>query len=313
MRNDRTIPQIWTRGLVPAGLAVLLILLLAFHRFVPNAIGNLGSLIETFLPWLGWLILPLGVWAGLRRSATAGIAIALVAVLWLSMYGGLLPDKQNGEGDLRVITHNVDVDNTDPQATVDILLAADADVIALEELDETAQSFYTETLQADYPHSVRHGTVGLWSRHEIVASDPVDIEIGWTRAMRAQLETPDGPVAVYVAHLASVRVGSDGFTSEQRDNTARALGAAISAEELESVILLGDLNGTMQDRSLASVSYQLSSTQAEAGAGFGFSWPASFPMARIDQILVRGLSATNSWTLERTGSDHLPLAADLKF
>ena len=31
------------------------------------------------------------------------------------------------------------------------------------------------------------------------------------------------------------------------------------------------------------------STQGAAGNGFGFSWPASFPMARIDQIMVKGV------------------------
>lgn len=32
-------------------------------------------------------------------------------------------------------------------------------------------------------------------------------------------------------------------------------------------------------------------------------------MARIDQIMVRGISPEASWTLPRTSSDHLPIAA----
>jgi vancomycin resistance protein VanJ len=51
------------------------------------------------------------------------------------------------------------------------------------------------------------------------------------------------------------------------------------------------------------------STQGAAGDGFGFSWPASFPMARIDQIMVKGVDPISSWSLPRTGSDHLPVAA----
>ena len=39
------------------------------------------------------------------------------------------------------------------------------------------------------------------------------------------------------------------------------------------------------------------STQGAAGDGFGFSWPASFPMARIDQIMVKGVEPVTSWTL----------------
>jgi vancomycin resistance protein VanJ len=305
------VPKIWTRGLVPAALALLVAVFIEFHRFVPNTIGNLGSLLETFLPWLGWLVLPLAIWAALRRSVTAGIAVLIPLALWVLMFGELLPDKSDGQSDLRVLTHNVDVDNTDTTGTVQTILDADPDIIALEELDEQAQQTYQSGLAQDYQYSAQFGTVGLWSRYEILESRAVDIGIGWTRAMRAQLDTPAGPAAVYIAHLASVRVGSEGFTSQQRDNTAQALGRAIADEQLERVILLGDLNGTLQDRSLAPITYQLNSTQAEAGSGFGFSWPASFPMTRIDQILVRGITATKSWTLEPTGSDHLPLAADL--
>lgn len=65
----------------------------------------------------------------------------------------------------------------------------------------------------------------------------------------------------------------------------------------------------MNDRSLNAVTSQLRSTQGAAGDGMGFSWPAGFPMARIDQILVRGVEPVASWSLPRTDSDHLPIAA----
>jgi vancomycin resistance protein VanJ len=65
----------------------------------------------------------------------------------------------------------------------------------------------------------------------------------------------------------------------------------------------------MNDRALNAVTSQMRSTQGAAGNGFGFSWPASFPMARIDQIMVRGLTPESSWTLPQTASDHLPVAA----
>ena len=46
-------PGIWRRGIVLAILAVLVSLLMIFHAQLPNTIGNLGSLTETFLPWFG--------------------------------------------------------------------------------------------------------------------------------------------------------------------------------------------------------------------------------------------------------------------
>ena len=71
------------------------------------------------------------------------------------------------------------------------------------------------------------------------------------------------------------------------------------------MVLLGDLNGSMDDRAFDSITSQLRSAQDAAGDGFGFSWPAGFPVARIDQILVRGVKPMSSWVLPATGSDHL--------
>jgi len=157
------------------------------------------------------------------------------------------------------------------------------------------------------------GTVGLWSKYPLSDVKAVDIRLGWKRAMRATVAAPAGQVAVYVAHLPSVRVKLEaGFTARQRDKSADALGEAIADEPLPNIVLLGDLNGTMNDRALNAVTSQMRSTQGAVGSGFGFSWPASFPMARIDQILVKGAEPESSWTLPATASDHLPIAARVR-
>ncbi|MFE9437918.1 endonuclease/exonuclease/phosphatase family protein [Streptomyces sp. NPDC006602] len=300
----------WRRGLVVAGLAVLVALIMLLHAQIPNRVGNLGSLIETFLPWLGVAVPVLLVLAVVRKSATALIAVLLPLVVWLNLFGGLLTDKAAGGGDLTVATHNVNADNPDPSGTARDVAASGADVVALEELTEAAVPTYEKALASTYKYHSVQGTVGLWSKYPLTGVKPVDIKLGWTRAMRATVTTPVGQVAVYVAHLPSVRVKLEaGFTAHQRDKSADALGEAIADEKLTRVVLLGDLNGTMNDRSLNAVTSQMRSTQGAAGSGFGFSWPASFPMARIDQIMVKGIEPESSWTLPETGSDHLPVAA----
>ena len=75
------------------------------------------------------------------------------------------------------------------------------------------------------------------------------------------------------------------------------------------LVLLGDLNGTTDDHAFADLTSQMRSAQDAAGDGFGFSWPARFPLIPIDQILVRGVTPVSSWVLPATGSDHLPVAA----
>ncbi|MCL6732640.1 endonuclease/exonuclease/phosphatase family protein [Streptomyces neyagawaensis] len=306
-RGDR---GIWRRGAVVAVLALLVALAMVLHAQVPNSVGNLGSLTETFLPWLGIAIPLLLVLAIVRRSAIALIAVLVPTIVWLNLFGGLVTSKTGGGGDLMVVTHNVNADNPDPSGTAGDVAASGADVVALEELTEAAVPVYEKALATTYPHHEVVGTIGLWSKYPMSATKPVDIKLGWQRAMRSTVTTPEGPVAVYVAHLPSVRVKlAAGFTARQRDRSANALGEAIADEPLQDVVLLGDLNGTMNDRALNAVTAQMRSTQGAAGDGFGFSWPASFPMARIDQIMVRGLEPTASWTLPATGSDHLPVAA----
>ena len=306
-RGDR---GIWRRGAVLAALAVLIALVMLLHAQIPNAIGNLGSLIETFLPWLGVFVPVLLLLGLLRKSATALIAVLLPAAVWLNLFGGLISDKSATGGDLTVATHNVNADNPDPSGTARAVAASGADVVALEELTTSAVPVYEKALASTYKHHAVEGTVGLWSKDPLTGVKAVDIKLGWTRAMRATVAAPDGQVAVYVAHLPSVRVKmAAGFTARQRDKSADALGEAIADDRLPRKILLGDLNGTMNDRALNAVTSQMRSTQGAAGSGFGFSWPASFPMARIDQIMVQGVEPLSSWTLPETGSDHLPVAA----
>ncbi|MFD5870907.1 endonuclease/exonuclease/phosphatase family protein [Streptomyces sp. NPDC060322] len=302
---------IWRRGVLLALCSVLLTVVMVFHAEIPNTIGNLGSLIETFLPWFGLLVPVLLVLGLVRRSATALIALILPLAVWLNLFGGLLfADKSGTGGDLTVATHNVNAGNPDPAGTAQQVAGSGADIVALQELPGGKVAAYEDALADAYPHHSVQGTVGLWSKYPVSDSSPVDIKLGWTRAMRATVTTPEGAVKVYVAHLPSVRVKLNaGFTANQRDDSADALGEAIADEPIERVVLLGDLNGTMNDRSLNAVTAQMRSTQGAAGDGFGFSWPASFPMARIDQIMVRGVEPLASWTLPATDSDHLPIAA----
>ncbi|MER7515487.1 endonuclease/exonuclease/phosphatase family protein [Streptomyces sp. NPDC126499] len=301
----------WRRGRVLAALAVLTAGLMAFPRVVPGSAGRLGSLLETFLPWLGLVTVGLLVLALLRRSATALVALLLPAAAWTHLFAGLLgPDP--GRADLVVTQHNVSDENADPAGTARALARAEPDLIALEELVSPALPVYARTLATSHPHHAVRGTVGLWSRHPLTDVRTVDVKPRaitepWSRGLRAVARTPHGDIAVYVAHLPSVRVGASGLASAWRDESAELLGRAIAAEEHRTVLLLGDLNGTVDDRGLAP----LTSRMNTAERGFAFSFPASFPLARIDQVMARSATVGRIRTLPATGSDHLPVTAGI--
>src|SRR4051812_42350223 len=135
-------PAAWKRGRLLAAAALLPGLLLLLHAEVPNRPGNLGSLVETFLPWFGLFVPVLLAGALWRRSASAVTALLLPAVVWLSLFGGLLGDKSHPGGDLTVAEHNVDAGNADPARTARDLAASRADLLALVELTEQARGLY---------------------------------------------------------------------------------------------------------------------------------------------------------------------------
>ncbi|WP_405020404.1 endonuclease/exonuclease/phosphatase family protein [Kitasatospora sp. NBC_00070] len=159
------------------------------------------------------------------------------------------------------------------------------------------------------PYRAVEGTVGLWSRYPLTDVRPVDLKpraltADWRRVLRATLHTGEGETAVYVVHLPSVRLGPGGYGADRRDESARLPAAVLAAEPLARVILLGDLNGTLDDRGLAPVTRLLGENGRRE-----FSRPRGFPPARIDHVLTRGATVYGSWTLPPTPSDHLPVAA----
>ncbi|MFE1827128.1 endonuclease/exonuclease/phosphatase family protein [Streptomyces yangpuensis] len=298
------------RGRVLAPLALLTAAVPVFHSAVPNTVGRLGSLLEAFLPWLGLVIPVLFVAALVRRSAVALTALLLPVLTWVWLFGGLLLPEERGPHHLTVVQHNVSDENPDPAGTAAALAGAAPELVALEELTPSALPVYAAALASRYPYHAVEGTVGLWSAYPLTGVRRLDIKPagigeGWSRGLRAGVTTPQGEIAVYVAHLPSVRIRPSGFASQLRDESALLLGAAVAAEPVERVVLLGDLNGTVDDRGLAPLTSRLEAPRR----GFALSWPASFPVSRIDQVLVRSASVGGIRTLPATGSDHLPVVA----
>ncbi len=227
-----------------------------------------------------------------HRSASAVVALLLPVVVWLNLFGGLLGDKSHPGSDLTVAEQNVNANNPDPAGTARDLAASGAEVLALVELTPQATGTYEKELAKAYSYHTVQGTIGLWSKLPLSDTQPIDImdygpladsvpvdkKMASNRALRTAVTVGHGPVTVYVVHPGSVRVNlKAGFWTASRNIGVEALGKAIAADSSKRVVLLGDLNGTMDDRAFADITAQMQSAQDAAGDGFGFTWPANVP------------------------------------
>jgi hypothetical protein len=99
-----------------------------------------------------------------------------------------------------------------------------------------------------------------------------------------------------------------GVREEQVERLQAALGTM-----REPVVLSGDLNSTPGCAAPARLSARFADAFAEAGSGWGYTFPARRPLLRLDYVLVeRSVPATHCRVVATAASDHRPVVADLR-
>ena len=294
-----------SRWLLLAALALVALMLLG------NLPGAFGTAIAVVTPWLGFAVLLLALAALLTRPRTIWLA-ALPALVWATTVWGFLPapmqsDPSSADGGLLVATQNVQAGSGTGELSAQTLSATGAEVIAFTEIDGDTGSSIEQTLTESYPNVSRVGTVGVWSKYPILSEEPLELGLGWKRALRVEIDAPAGSVAIYVVHAASVRPGAQG----ERDSMLRALGAEIAADPSPHVIAMGDFNAASTDPALDSVRGQLAEARF-SGIGPSFTWPTALPIVRIDHVFQRGFTRASAQSMPAGGSDHLAILAALQ-
>jgi vancomycin resistance protein VanJ len=295
---------------VTALLGTALVLLLALHTMVPDVAG-LGLIVDTALPWFGLAVPALLVGALVARSRAAIAAAVLAALVWSGMFvPSIVPLSWTAapasDARLTVASQNIEAGSGTAADSAAALVGTGAEVVALQEMDAESRAVAGSVLDEIYPHRYGVGTVGVWSVFPIENAQMLELGLGWKRGLAADLETPSGPVSIYVVHAASARPGAH----DERDAMLANLADHLARDENDRVVAIGDFNAGSSDRALADVTAQLSEANQSDG-GFGFTWPAAAPVVRLDHVFQRGMEVVSNTTVPAGGGDHLAVIATL--
>ena len=215
-----------------------------------------------------------------------------------------------------VMTFNLLVSIQNPEEFERILREADADVVALQELNEENADYFAEHLADLYPAQSLHpdptmrvAGVGILSKYPILESSIFKTVFNQQRAL---IDFNGTPVAVYSVHPVAP-FSANGIERRGRD-VATILDHA--NHETVPVIIAGDFNFSPYSGGFKRMTAKFEDSHTQAGYGLGFTHKINgIPVNRIDYVFFSpDWQAVESiaWA-ESGGSDHRPVRAELVF
>src|SRR5699024_10067066 len=134
-----------------------------------------------------------------------------------------------------------------------------------------------------------------------------DLTLQWPRAFATTISTDHGGIRVYAAQMPSVRPVHESM----RNAALRRLSTVVTPHSAHHIIVPGDVNTSSTDGNVSTLVPTLDDSREQSRGGFGFTWPARFPVTRLDHVLYRGFDASFDEVLERGSSDHRAVLAGL--
>lgn len=295
--------------------------------FGVTVVAELGS---NFMPPALLVGLPLLVFSLLLRRRVQVVVLLPIAAYFAIHYGAFfLPGTAAAAPDaprLRLLTYNLHGETDAFEPIIDIIRAADADIVTLQELTTPAETRFAAEFADEYPHQLTFAIgasvvgQGVLSRYPLSEGEYWEVGLG---NIRTQVLWDDRTITLYDVHPPppSLRTGLN----------AAGRGAAIDgllerlASENGALIIAGDFNMTDEadDYSRLTQGAGLWDAFRETGSGLGPTFPnmasgASFlsylpPLFRIDYIFYRQpfrAVETRVWHTSG-GSDHYPVLATL--
>ena len=306
------------------------------------------ALLREMLHLLALPVVPLLVAAcALRAWMLARVFLGvLLLVGWLvgagPMLAGLLPTASSAQAaaagpQVRVLSLNTGAAQrlADPESIVRTVLATSPDVICLVEAHGDTLATVGRRLIDTYPYQMGSGELFVISRFPLADPRRGVLQNGAKDSLHLTLEIEHRLVGLTVVHLQrpdtlpGLRAGPRAliasgrqFTTAPRDDAVSQLAAYLRAEGGPQIVA-GDFNMTPTSAAHRALTARLRDAFQEGGWGLGHSYPIGpshglgrlgVPLLRIDYIFhTPDLVTVRARTGPASGSDHLPILADLAF
>lgn len=288
---------------------------------------------------LPFLIVPL-LWLRSYR-----LLLLQLASLWILLFPlmGLslsLPDAPaTGQPALRLLSYNVNSSYGGARELMAEIEAHAPQLVFLQELPGWKKAEIESLLARDFPHIHAESEFLLASKFPVLSVQPAPTFMlrgipRSARYLRYSIDTPLGVVTFFNFHTISprsdfYRTRGQGFRREilsgrlferaARENMLRT-GAerklqieAVSAAALREhgpMVIVGDINLPHLSRVRREYLGHLNDGYAEAGTGFGYTFPARFPWMRIDVMLSSEHLRFSSFSVgSGRASDHRAISA----
>ncbi|MGB1252142.1 MAG: endonuclease/exonuclease/phosphatase family protein [Candidatus Promineifilaceae bacterium] len=217
---------------------------------------------------------------------------------------------------LRVMSTNVNSAVGNEQSSIDSILATEADIVAIIELNPLLAE-QLSTIQHIYPHQQlqtmenSHFGIGLLSKYPLSNQDVLWLDSNPSPSLYAEITTQAGPVAILASHPSPplFRYGTD-----LRTMRFQAIEKFMSATAVPTIVL-GDLNATPWSHDMRSLVNNTRLHDSALGHGLQPTWLSRQHLLGIpiDYVLVSAeFSTLDHQVLPRAGSDHLPIVATLQ-
>lgn len=211
-----------------------------------------------------------------------------------------------------------------------IIRAANADLVAVQELSDEGAARLCEDLFAEYPYMLLHpkGTpnyyvgMGFLSRHPIIADEYRLVGLG---QQRVEVHVNGEPLIYFNVHTEVPFAGHNAEGDLLRTEHVRALLDWAAWDAALPLVISGDFNMTELTEDYKRMTVHYDDAYQKAGRGFGFTFPSYAewrgwrrgipPLARLDYVFTNAHLlplAMRVWS--RSGdSDHRPVVAEIAF